>query len=406
MWHNTRPRYGYISDAEAANPCNNVALYCFQAGGAPPWRGTTVRRVWQMPAPADTVPVQALVRDLLALAAIDPEHLPYAECFASPLAAPLSNSCPFPEGPRPTLLGRLGHAVGLAGPPATALIAISDGAPALRLGASDATPIAAALGALRLTTNANDVRYSIVERLTPRELEALVGFVDIGVFVAADDARALAAPGAAWLQGPHLPSPLPPPSAVAAAVAALQPSGAAPAPLLLPPAPALELVPAPARAALVALIDAAWAACSSGAGAGAPAAAHPLAAAVAAACCRDDFKLLLQPAALAASIGEGAAEALAAALGGPPHAIALRRTAATGRWINLHTDAAGATVQVPLSGDEACEGGRLVFAEAGGALRSPARTPGVPLAHSGDQVHGVTRLLRGVRYGLFLLRAR
>ena len=89
-----------------------------------------------------------------------------------------------------------------------------------------------------------------------------------------------------------------------------------------------------------------------------------------------------------------------------PDAVALRRTAATGRHIPFHTDRAARTVQVPLSGDDACVGGRLVVLGPDGRLHRPARRVGALLAHDGDVVHGVTRLDAGVRYGLFALRAR
>ena len=39
-----------------------------------------------------------------------------------------------------------------------------------------------------------------------------------------------------------------------------------------------------------------------------------------------------------------------------PGALVVRRTAATGKWVGFHTDAAGWTAQVPLSADAACVG--------------------------------------------------
>jgi len=61
---------------------------------------------------------------------------------------------------------------------------------------------------------------------------------------------------------------------------------------------------------------------------------------------------------------------------------------------------------VPLQGPGACAGGELVFATAEGRLLVPRRLPGRAIVHDGDVAHGVTRLTSGVRYALFLLKAR
>lgn len=97
-----------------------------------------------------------------------------------------------------------------------------------------------------------------------------------------------------------------------------------------------------------------------------------------------DFCLLLSRETLAAVIGGAPVDALEHALGGiPAGAIAVRRTAATGRWIGLHCDAAARTLQVPLSDDDACTGGRLVYAWASGELEAVPRRAGVPVVHDG-----------------------
>jgi hypothetical protein len=63
-------------------------------------------------------------------------------------------------------------------------------------------------------------------------------------------------------------------------------------------------------------------------------------------------------------------------------------------------------MQVPLSDDNACVGGRLVFLGPDGSVCQPQRAAGVPLVHDGCVVHGVTRLdAPSLRYGLFALRA-
>jgi hypothetical protein len=47
-----------------------------------------------------------------------------------------------------------------------------------------------------------------------------------------------------------------------------------------------------------------------------------------------------------------------------------------------------------------------VFLTSAGDVVQPHRVAGGILAHDGDVVHGVTRLEKGVRYGLYVLRAR
>ncbi len=77
-------------------------------------------------------------------------------------------------------------------------------------------------------------------------------------------------------------------------------------------------------------------------------AAHdPVADGVAAGSCEGDFKLLLTLQELRSIVGDDACERILSALEtDAPDAIALRRTTASGRWINFHTDTAARTVQV------------------------------------------------------------
>jgi hypothetical protein len=138
----------------------------------------------------------------------------------------------------------------------------------------------------------------------------------------------------------------------------------------------------------------------------------------------DDFKLVLPPALSARMLGRSVLSALLAALeavryddsgdctSAQPLAlgavtIILRRTAATGRWINFHSDSAGLTAVVPLEGDAgATVGGQPLYALSTGMLLAPRRTFGLAVAHHGDVAHGVTRLQTGTRYALYALVAR
>ena len=136
-----------------------------------------------------------------------------------------------------------------------------------------------------------------------------------------------------------------------------------------------------------------------------------------------DFKLLLNTNTAIQALGtEGIATILKALetvrhrgsdgdIEAPPLVIddivfALRRTVAQKEkhWIGFHYDKAECTVQIPLSSSVA--GGRTVFALANGELLIPTRTPGYIVTHHGDVAHGVTKLMDGIRYGLFALIAR
>ena len=119
-----------------------------------------------------------------------------------------------------------------------------------------------------------------------------------------------------------------------------------------------------------------------------------------------DFKLVMSREELVDAVGLEVYHACVAAAGlgsTAPAAIAIRRTVGTGRWIDWHVDAAGRTVQVPLTDDAECTGGHLLFAGQDGRIRRAHRRVGVPIAHDGTAVHGVTRLDAGLRYGLYLL---
>jgi hypothetical protein len=135
--------------------------------------------------------------------------------------------------------------------------------------------------------------------------------------------------------------------------------------------------------------------------------------------CENDFRMLLTLQELRAIAGhETCMRILSALETETPDAIVLRRTVASGRWIDFHTDTVARTVQVrsvsrlrrmfplwlvtrgvqvPLTDDSACEGGLLVFACSDGRLVHAKRRMGAMLAHDGDAVHGVTALVKGTR---------
>jgi len=118
-----------------------------------------------------------------------------------------------------------------------------------------------------------------------------------------------------------------------------------------------------------------------------------------------DFKLDLTRAQLAACIGAKAVERLVARCGDAFDAIKVRRVEPSGKVINFHMDVSRRTVQIPLVGDDAYVGGRLVYCTRDG-LAIPERPAGSFTVHTNAVAHGVTQHTAGVRYALFLLRTQ
>ena len=86
---------------------------------------------------------------------------------------------------------------------------------------------------------------------------------------------------------------------------------------------------------------------------------------------------------------------------GPFDTIKLRRVSAHGKCIAFHTDYSQQTMQIPLNDPGEYEGGRLLFANEAG-LEQPPRVAGSAVIHTKASVHGVTTLLSGSRYSLFV----
>lgn len=85
--------------------------------------------------------------------------------------------------------------------------------------------------------------------------------------------------------------------------------------------------------------------------------------------------------------------------------LVLRRTAPTTGCIDFHVDGcyASETVQITLNGDESYKGGQLVFYSNDIGLVVPKRPAGTLTKHPRAMLHGVTRLMEGIRYSLFVV---
>jgi serine/threonine protein kinase len=204
--------------------------------------------------------------------------------------------------------------------------------------------------------------YNIQMDVIVHQVLRLLG--DIGVFVSPADTAQLSsglflpapsAPGAQWLMQPALPSPLPRPDSVAALARSFPLHPTAPTAARPPLSQSLPAFSCASEAACIALrqrVDQAHTLAflhqaRDHAAAVALAPHNTVAEGVAAGSCEGDFRLLLTLQELRSIVGDDACERILSALEtDAPDAIALRRTTASGRSINFHTDAAARTVQV------------------------------------------------------------
>ena len=73
--------------------------------------------------------------------------------------------------------------------------------------------------------------------------------------------------------------------------------------------------------------------------------------------------------------------------------------------IAFHPDGtyASCTLQITINGDDEYQGGRLCFYAPDAGLHIPPRPSGTVTIHPRHQLHGVTRLISGKRYSLFVV---
>jgi hypothetical protein len=111
---------------------------------------------------------------------------------------------------------------------------------------------------------------------------------------------------------------------------------------------------------------------------------------------------------LVAFAGAETVAAMQAAFGSSIDRVKLRRVEASEKAevINFHLDVAARTMGIALNSDTEYEGSRLVYATPERGLVTPRRTAGCATIHDCTVPHGVTPLVAGVRYGLFLLTDR
>ena len=105
-------------------------------------------------------------------------------------------------------------------------------------------------------------------------------------------------------------------------------------------------------------------------------------------------------------MGDGTVTKLKKLLSTKATKIVLRRTQGPiDGCIAFHPDGSYATqtAQFTLNEDDECKGGRLCFYSPDVGLQIPARPSGTVTVHNREQMHGVTRLISGKRYYLFVV---
>ena len=119
-----------------------------------------------------------------------------------------------------------------------------------------------------------------------------------------------------------------------------------------------------------------------------------------------DLKVELERSELVSAIGSETVAELLEIFAAPVDRIVIRRTEAriNGQSsIPFHCDFSLHTMQIPLVEEETYVGGRLTYATVAEGITTPRRPAGSFTLHDNSIAHGVTRLISGVRYGLFLL---
>lgn len=117
-----------------------------------------------------------------------------------------------------------------------------------------------------------------------------------------------------------------------------------------------------------------------------------------------DLKIRLSRNKLQDIIGNNATEELTTIFGlQNVDNIIIRRCCAYNKFISFHIDNSAMVMQVALNELSEYCGGQLVYASCS-KLIVPDRPAGAITIHSRDIVHGVTKLISGVRYSLFLIK--
>ena len=115
-----------------------------------------------------------------------------------------------------------------------------------------------------------------------------------------------------------------------------------------------------------------------------------------------DFKLNITKDVLIELIGETICNTLLTMYDGYYNSIYIRKVLGDTSLIDFHKDYSKRTMKIALNDPTEYEGGNLVYLS-DGCIHIPEQVKGSITIHTNDIIHGVTPIVNGIRYSLFIL---
>ena len=119
----------------------------------------------------------------------------------------------------------------------------------------------------------------------------------------------------------------------------------------------------------------------------------------------NDFKLNITKEKLIELIGDTIFNKLITIYEGFYNTLYIRRVIGDKSLINFHKDYSNRTMKIALNNQSEFEGGDLVYLT-DGCFHKPDQLKGSITIHNNDIIHGVTPILSGIRYSLFILHTQ
>ena len=116
----------------------------------------------------------------------------------------------------------------------------------------------------------------------------------------------------------------------------------------------------------------------------------------------NDFKLTITPETLIELVGDTIVNKLLTLYNGYYNTIYIRKVTGNNSLIDFHKDYSKQTMKIALNDHSEYIGGDLVYLS-DGLIHKPEQVKGSITIHTNDIIHGVTPIISGVRYSLFIL---
>ena len=115
-----------------------------------------------------------------------------------------------------------------------------------------------------------------------------------------------------------------------------------------------------------------------------------------------DYKLNIDDNKLKELIGEKSYEEIIKLFDGEHNTIYIRKVKGDNSMIDFHKDYSTKTLKIPLNKDSDYKGGDLIYLT-NGKINKPEQKIGSMTIHTNDIIHGVSPIISGIRYSLFVL---